>query len=613
MQQNYRDTLKTCLIQIFGRVEDSFVDEALPLLSWVELSGAERLFEEGEAEDGVYFVISGRLRATVMDGEREVSIGEIGRGETVGEMAVLTGESRSATVTAIRDSVLAHVPRDAFDVLWHRHPELTVHMAKIVIARLKRSSGRDRSHRPTTVCLLGVTPDVDATAFAENLVRELGRWGVSSMETSASVDARFGEGAAQNESDEEAYHRVALWLDDVEFWNEYVLLVADPEDTAWTRRCLRQSEEVMLLAHGDRSAEPSDIERSHLMGDGVLTGARQTLLLIHPASTVQPGDTTAWLDRRSVDMHYHLREDSAADVKRMARIITGNSIGLVLAGGGARGFAHLGVYKALHEAGVNVDFVGGASIGAAMGALLAYDLPPDEIIAQARSAFSKNPTSDFSPLLQLSLFKGRKLKRIIDQAVSEISGSADPDLTDCWRTFYCIATNYSKAREQVMLRGPLKRAIRSSVSIPVALPPLVWDGDLLMDGGVLNNFPTDVMSRWNVGRIIGVDLGRARTRSYEFEETPSPLSLFIDRLKPYAKQRYKLPRLGAVMMGTTILYSESRRAESAESVDLYLNPDLARVGLLEWKAFDRIVDIGYRCGKEMLEGMSEADLEPYRD
>ena len=121
------------------------------------------------------------------------------------------------------------------------------------------------------------------------------------------------------------------------------------------------------------------------------------------------------------------------------------------------------------------------------------------------------------------------------------------------------------------------------------------------------------MARWNAGRLIGVDLSRARTRKYDFEEAPGPFALLVDRFRPRKKQKYKLPSLGGVLMGTTILYSESRRAEAGDKVDIYLNPNLARVGLLQWKAFDRIVETGYRCAKEALEAMDDKDLAPYRD
>lgn len=613
MNQNHRDTLATCLTQIFGRVEDAFVDAALPMLDWIELTGGKTLIHEGDPASGVYFVISGRLRAYVRQDDSLVPIGEIGRGETVGEMGILTGEPRSATVVAVRDTVLAYASREAFDELWHRHPQLPVHMARIIIERLKRQSVRTAIRRPATICLMAITGGVDMRRFADDLLQAVERWGVATLETSERIDARFGPGAADTvERDSETHHRVVTWMDDVEFWNEFVLLLTDEGDTEWTRRCLRHADEVLLLARADAPVALSDREKRLCMGEARITGARQTLVLLHDERSAHPTGTERWLDRRPLDAHYHVRPSMPRDLARLARIVTGNAVGLVLAGGGARGFAHLGVYKALEEAGIEIDFVGGTSIGAAMAAYISFDLRAGPLIDFARKAFAGNPTGDVNLLPLLSLIKGKKLRTTVANAVRGAVG-CDPDVVDSWRTLYCVASNYTSARELVIRRGRLDRAVRASVSIPVALPPVVWEGELVVDGGVFNNFPTDVMARLGARKIIGVDLARRAPRKFEFEEIPGTWELLLDRFRPRKRQRYRLPTLGAVLMGTTILYSESRREQARRSVDIYLNPELAGVGLLDWKAFDRIVELGYQHARNVLESLPQHELALYRN
>lgn len=541
------------------------------------------------------------------------TLNEVARGETVGEMAVLTGETRSATVVAIRDSVLAHATHEAFDELWRRHPQLPLHMAKLVISRLKRSSDRPRVSRPGTLCVLAVTAGVDVRAFAERLASALDRRGVTTLETSERVDERFGAGASQAaDHDSELHHAVGLWTDDLEFWNEYVLLVADGGDSEWTRRCLRSADEVLLVARADEPPALHPLEETLLKGAGAITGARKRLVLLHDDGTRIPTGTAAWLDRRDVDAHLHVRLSLPRDAARLARVVGGHAVGLALAGGGARGFAHLGVYRALEEAGVVVDLLAGTSIGAAMAALVSVDRPAAELIETARSVFARNPTGDVNVLPLLSLVKGGRLRRTIDRAVTEILAS-EADMADTWRTFCCVATNYTRARELVISRGRLARAVRASVSIPVALPPVPWNGDLLIDGGVLNNFPTDVLAAMGARRIVGVDLAREKSRSYDHEEVPSSWGLLRDRLRGRSRKRYRLPGLGAVLMNTTILYSESRRERSKRSVDLYFNPDLGRIGLLDWKQFDRIVELGYQHAKEVLARMPAEELAPLRD
>ena len=610
LNKNQRDTLASCLTQVFGRVEDDFVDAAIPLLKWIELAGGETLFREGDPENGVYFVINGRLRALQKDGDQLRAINEVARGETVGEMAVLSGEPRSATVVAIRDTVLAHASYQAFEELWRRHPELPVHMARIIIDRLARFSEKPPARRPASFCLLAITEGVDVVDFGKKLVGELDRWGVATLETSTGIDERFGEGAAQGaHEDEELRQKVSMWLDDAEFWNQYVIFATDDRDSEWTRRCLRGADEILLVARADAPVRLHEIEEKFCMGEGAITGARQTLVLLHGQDREHPKNTTAWLDRRPIDMHFHLRPAEPQHIARLARIVSGNAIGLALGGGGARGFAHLGVYRALEEAGISIDFVSGTSIGAVMAAYISMGLPASDLIESARKAFAQNPTGDLNFLPLVSLVKGRRLRKTVERAVAETVGS-DADVADSWKTLICIATNFSLASEVMIERGPLSRAVRASVSIPVALPPVPWDGDLLVDGGVFNNFPTDVLETRGVRQIIGVDLTHTKSRIYEHEEIPGTWRLLLDRLRK--RRRYRLPSLSSILMNTTILYSESRREEARKAADLYFNPEFGRIGLLEWKAFDRIVEIGYQHAREVLSKMTDEEIAAFR-
>ena len=285
---------------------------------------------------------------------------------------------------------------------------------------------------------------------------------------------------------------------------------------------------------------------------------------------------------------------------RLARLQSRTAVGLVLAGGGARGLAHLGVVRALQESGVEIDVVGGTSIGAVMAALVATDRPLDTLVANARQAFSGNPTGDYNWLPLLSLIKGRRLRRTVDQGLRDTVGFS-ADMEDLWKGCYVVATNYSQACEQVLRHGPLLQAILASVAIPGALPPVIRDGDLLCDGGTFNNFPVDVMRGVRgVRRVIGVDLSFRKPRRIEHDEVPGTWALLRDRLRPRSKRRYRLPTLAAYLMNVTILYSTSRERQARRLTDLYLNPPLERVGMLDWSRFDQIVEQGYQYARQKL-------------
>ena len=260
----------------------------------------------------------------------------------------------------------------------------------------------------------------------------------------------------------------------------------------WSEYCLRHADEVLFLADAT-AADRQLLDRAMPDQAGIGSMRHRTLVLVHPAQTAFPQGTSAWLASFPVDAHVHLREGSEADFNRLARTLFGTAIGLVFGGGGARGFAHLGVLKAMEEAGIPVDFVGGASIGAIMATFSAFDTSAAKAIEHARKAFANNPTGDLNIFPLISLIAGKRMRKAFDQGIRDLTGF-DANLEDTWKPFFCIASNYSRATEVVLRRGPLAKSVRASVAIPAALPPVVMDGDLMIDGGTFNNFPTDVMA-----------------------------------------------------------------------------------------------------------------------
>jgi NTE family protein len=248
--------------------------------------------------------------------------------------------------------------------------------------------------------------------------------------------------------------------------------------------------------------------------------------------------------------------------------------------------------------------VGGTSIGAVMAVAVASDRPVGAVSALVGRAFALNPTGDPNWLPLLSLLKGRRLKRVIGRALDEMLGF-DADIEDLWKSYYCVASNFSQAREERLVRGNLARAVRASVSIPGALPPVVLDGDLLCDGGSFDNFPVDAMlAQRGVGQVIGVDLDTRKPRRIEHDEAPSSWALLLDRLRPRAQRRYRFPSLLAYLMNVTILVSSSRRQAVQRLTDLCFVPPLERVGMLQWAKSDTIVRQGHAYAVEVLDGLA---------
>ena len=600
----HHDELLTQHLRNFlGAIEPAALELLRKRLTWVEVAGGQTLMEQGAAGDSMYLSISGRLRAYVADDEGVPRmVREMGRGQVIGEMSLYTDEPRSASVVAIRDSVLVRLDKAHFAELLASGSQVSLALTRQIIRRLQTQNVRNPVPLPVTISLLPITDDVDPRGFADKLAAQLGSKGRVIVVDSAALDAALDEPGAANgvASDAALNRRISMYLDGVESQHEFVLLLADGAPTPWTRRCCRHGDELLLLADATKAPTLHPIETDWLSQRPPRAEAAEILLLLHPADTRCPRGTKAWLARRPVTEHVHIRPALERDMARLARIESRSAVGLVLAGGGARGFAHLGVHQALQEHGIEADFIGGTSIGAVMAALVAADQPMAEAQKITRSAFRVNPTGDFNWVPLLSLISGRRLRRIVTEAVTELLGF-EADIEDLWKNYYCIAANYSHAREQVLRSGPLIRAVLASTAIPGALPPVVVDGDLLCDGGTFNNFPVDVMRNLRgVGTVIGVDLNSRKPRRMEFDEVPGTWALLRDRLRPRAQRRYKLPSLPAYLMNVTILYSMSRQRQAKLQTDLYFNPPMDRVGLLEWKRFDQIVQQGHAHAVEVL-------------
>lgn len=603
-RQRYPDELLSQhLRRILPDVEPPVLASLRERLEWVEIAGGQTLMKQGDPGDSMFLAISGRLRAYVRDADgTERMVREMGRGHTIGEMSLFTGEPRAATVVAIRDSVLVRLGKPEFDRILASSAQLSIALTRQVIGHLRDAKPRPDFVQPVMIGVVPVTAGVDPGAFAERLAVHLRRHGRVRVLDAAAVDRELGEAglAQRGDGDAGAGRRVALLLEEIEAGHDFVLLVGDDRPTPWTQRCGGHCDELLLLADTDEPPALHAIEKECLDRRSERTEAAEILVLLHREGAKSPSGTRAWLDRRAVSLHVHVRPARQPDMARLARIVSRNAVGLVFAGGGARGFAHLGIYRALTEHGIEVDYVGGTSIGATMAACVAFDRPLDFMLAHTRRAFGANPTGDFNFIPLLSLIKGRRLQKVLRTAVHDFVGF-DAEVEDLWKNFFCVATNYSQARQHVIQRGDLAKALRSSVAIPGALPPVIADGDLLCDGGTFNNFPVDVMQRMHgVGTVIGVDLDFRKPRRIEFDEVPDGWALLRDRLRPSGKRRYRLPSLMSYLMNMTILYSMSRQHDARRMTDLYFNPPLERVGMLEWNRFDEIVEQGYAHAVDVL-------------
>ena len=540
------------------------------------LPAGEVLFESGSTPQGVYLLASGRL-GVCMAGSTSFAA-EIERGELVGEAGWLLGEARSASVVALRDSELVLLPGAVLQSVTVRFGELPLALARLCARRLRRSNAGNRSARRARVfALLPASEEIDAIEFATRLVGELNRAG----RTELVWDVR-------------ALAHTSTWFGRLEEQNDYVVYLADPTATGWTRQCCRQAD--VLIALADARAAPR--WPMSLMEAARERGVRVEIALLHEGSFAAGAAERCLAALPAAAQHHHVVD--ADDLGRLARLLTRRGVGLVLSGGGARGFAHLGVIRALREGRIPIDFLGGASIGSIIAAGVAMGWSDEEMAIRYRRSFvTTNPVNDYTfPLVALT--RGRKVSRLLQREYGQVL------IEDLRRPFFCISANLTSGRAFEHRDGILWQALRASVAIPGVLPPVFRGADVLVDGAAINNLPVDFMHHHAPGIVIGCDAGADHSFPTSVEPRNAP-----PFWRFFARSRDGRPRVNIfqILMHAGMVSSVAGLETQRTLADLMLRPPLADIDLLDWHAFDRAIEAGYRYACRVLETGPELPRE----
>jgi predicted acylesterase/phospholipase RssA len=548
-------------------------DDLLSRARRIELRGKEVLFRRGDPSDHLGVIVRGRLRAVGPDQSGAEMSRDLLVGELLGEMGVLSGEVRSMTVYAVRDSELLALSKEDMESLMSRHPQLMMGILNTLIGRLRgRAPG---SHGAPSCFALAVVPlgsDPLPGGFAQKLAHSLAGSGPTLLLDRTTALERTGEPLVD-------------WIEEQEATHRFLVYAGDLGDTDWTRRCIRQADHVLLVADAAADPVPGPIEEELVWKEHGPTSARRSLVLLHPDGSVRPSGTARWLDPRDLHRHFHLRLDRPDDFGRLARTITERGIGLVLGGGGARGFAQVGVIRALRENGIPIDLVGGTSMGAIVAAACAMDWDAPTMAALGREAFVDSKAFTEYTLPLVSLLRGQRLERVTRKIFGETL------IEDLWIPQFSVSCNLTASEAVVHRRGLLWKAVRASGSLPGVLAPIVENGDLLVDGGVLDNLPGDVMRSISGGPIIVVDVTPGQDLKATCETAPSPWQILRDRF--LSRPGPGMPGIVDILMRATTLNSVRVAGEVKRDADLYLHPPVEEFGMLQFDAIDRIAEIGY--------------------
>lgn len=596
----YHRELVSVLGDMFGTLSEALLNEVEPRLTWRHLARGEILFRQDDRSDQFFFVIAGRLSELATDdaGQEKV-LDLIAQGSTVGETGAFSDEPRTTSVVAVRDSVLLEFSRSGFRELARQHPSLNAWLAGLLTKRLgglvRAEPHKQLGSNIVLIPVGGSTPiDRFGERFSKCLTQRTSGFLVSSALADQYLDTHKIAQAAEGSPGD---LRVRAWLNDRESRSKYVVYLADPGLTNWTRRCIQQADEIVFLGTSPGTPGLNEAEEEVLRLEKVRqTKFRKTLVLLHPACTSDPLGTSNWLRHRGVDRHFHVRAENERDLERLVRYFLRCEIGLVLSGGGSRGFAHVGVLKAIQELQLPIDFIGGVSMGSLIAGVYASASDLDGQVALFKKLL-RGVFRDYT-LPFVSLTRGRRFNRCLQGMLG------DRKIEDLWIPYFCLSSNLTRADTVIHASGLLWEAVRASSSLPGLVPPVIVDGDLLYDGCLLNSLPIDVMRKEiQNGQLIAVDVVPSvdlniRTPT---QQIPSGWRLSWNRLNPLTRP-IELPSIVDILQRAGAFGSAFYRQQLIDRnlADLYLRPPADDFNILDFSVADEAIETGYTYGEAMI-------------
>lgn len=575
--------LKKSIADYDGRLLPELIDDRY----WHTYQSGEVIFEQGAASDTLLIITTGRVSVQLQDGQESRVLGEVSSGSLIGEMGLLGDSNRIATVVAVRETTAVSIDQAMFKQLMTHYPDFTYQVMATIIGRQKNNLDQYYIQKPVSLnfTLLPSQVGLDVHGFGESLLPMLQKHGSAILLDEAAFNTFHGV--------EQAVQRLPMtlirqWMNDLEQTYDYVVYVADETWSTWTQCITRNSDRMLLVSAATADPTPGELERTIVAN---LPEQRYELILLHTPQTTIPAGTAAWLEPRTLYRHHHIRRGDGAHLARLARLLTGNGIGLVLGGGGARGYAHLGVLQALIEAQVPIDAIGSVSMGAVIGGGLLDALRTPDVMGAMRHKTvtygSRKKLLDMT-IPMSALMRSRKVSKAMQGVCGETK------IEDGWVPFFCISTNMTKAEVNVHRRGELHQAVRASLSIPGVFSPVVRDDDLMIDGGVMNNFPVDVMRTYlEGGHVIGALVSSGgSSRTYEIDDEINGMRVFLNGILPWRK-RERVPSILKTILTAASVNSTSNLDEYRSRTDLLLETNTTPYGILDFDNHAELAVLGY--------------------
>jgi NTE family protein len=586
--QTVADSLRAA--SVFADLTPALRERVAELAGEVRLPGGEWLFREGEEADAVYLVRVGHLEVLQEDRDGPRRINTLGKGAVVGELALLNDSLRSASIRALRDTELLRIEKARFGELLQAEPELALSLTRVLSAQLQASRAIPAARRaqPATIALRAIGAGVPVLQLADELSAALCAWGkVAVVHPAGERDAEEPSGfAALIERLERDHDQVVM------------LCGGDSRPRAWDEFCAARADRVLALVSATATAAATATgARGEAAGGEAPPGEWDALArslrgcdLVGCDVTPGAGALAGWVRRLAPASIHAIRPGAAGreDIARVARRLAGRSVGVVLGGGGARAFAHVGALDVLLEAGLTVDRVGGVSMGAFVGGLLALGHGADAIDACCYEEWvRRNPINDYT-VPRHALIRGRKAEAMLRRTFGDVRIEELP------RPYYCASVNLRGNRLAIDRDGPLIDAIGASISLPLIAPPRrrEHDGGLMIDGSLLDNLPLEPMSATGEGPVLAIDIKGGEERRRRDSAGGAGAADGAEPSAPRPSRPPRLPGLPETMARIALLSSANTDEAARRLADFTIPVRVPGVGLLEFHQIDEAVAAG---------------------
>ena len=575
------------LSKLFEGMEENLVSHILSEATILHVEAGDSLFRQGDYGNSLYIVLSGRFRILANMENGVHKLGEIAEGEPVGEFSIFTKQNRMASAYAMRPSVVMELNEAKYFKIISHHPGFALKLTEILIKRVEKNYRKYHLQvPPKNIAVINLQPENDISPWTKAIEKEFARNNIE-------FHVYSSDNSLHNNYDE--------IFKEIENNTGLNFMICSDIDNDWTQKSLIYADLTIVATDFYAQNHIYEIESRHDLYNQNILNKKNYLLLLHPEQAPNPVNTKRWIEHRKPDLHIHLRKNHEGDTARFCRIMTNKAIGLVLGGGGAKGFAHIGGVKAILDTGIPVDIIGGTSAGALYGFGISYfDFDFGKINFHTEKAAKKKLISNDFTIPLVSLLSGKKMA----DHLKDLYGNTH--IEDFWIPSYCVSSNFTTASISVHSSGPAWRKVLASIAIPGVFPPVIIDKELHLDGGVTDNLPIQPMFGYPVGHIISVALSGLTTREVSLNDLPSASALLWDKI--LRRKKYRLPGLTSIIINSLTLNSKLRQQQNKSEVSLSIELDLKGVSLLDDSKWRIIVQKGYDQMSSYLQNLNPAEM-----